>query len=161
KDTSIHESASRLLKNVKVSARIEQLSVKVIEKAEQKFDITADKVLQRLAAIAFAQPGDYYKWGTREVEKSTKDGSIYLATESFVELKPSDELTDIQKLAIAGAEMTISKTGEPVVSVKMADRRAALVDLGKHLKLFTDKHEHAGDGGGPVNLHITGIEADL
>lgn len=32
--------------------------------------------------------------------------------------------------------------------------------LGKHLKLFTEKHEHGGIGGGPVLFQITGPEAD-
>lgn len=33
--------------------------------------------------------------------------------------------------------------------------------LGQHLKLFTEKHEHGGIGGGPVQLQITDKEADL
>lgn len=33
--------------------------------------------------------------------------------------------------------------------------------LGKHLKLFTEKHEHGGIGGGPVQFAITEKEADL
>jgi phage terminase small subunit len=33
--------------------------------------------------------------------------------------------------------------------------------LGKHLKLFTEKHEHGGIGGGPVVLQITSADEDL
>lgn len=33
--------------------------------------------------------------------------------------------------------------------------------IGKHYKLFTEKHEHGGLGGGPVQLQITEKEADL
>jgi phage terminase small subunit len=33
--------------------------------------------------------------------------------------------------------------------------------LGKHLKLFTEKHEHGGIGGGPVQFAITEREAEL
>ena len=33
--------------------------------------------------------------------------------------------------------------------------------LGQHLKLFTEKHEHGGIGGGPVMFQITEKEADL
>lgn len=33
--------------------------------------------------------------------------------------------------------------------------------IGKHLKLFTEKHEHGGIGGGPVQFQITEKEADL
>lgn len=32
--------------------------------------------------------------------------------------------------------------------------------LGQHLKLFTEKHEHGGIGGGPVVFQITSAEAD-
>lgn len=33
--------------------------------------------------------------------------------------------------------------------------------LGRHYKLFTDRHEHGGIGGGPVQLVISDKEADL
>lgn len=33
--------------------------------------------------------------------------------------------------------------------------------IGKHLKLFTEKHEHGGIGGGPIQFQITEKEADL
>ena len=35
-------------------------------------------------------------------------------------------------------------------SVEFYDAQAALALLGRHHKLFTDKHEHAGPGGGPI-----------
>ena len=33
--------------------------------------------------------------------------------------------------------------------------------IGKHYKLFTEKHEHGGIGGGPVQFEITEREAEL
>jgi hypothetical protein len=36
------------------------------------------------------------------------------------------------------------------VTLKLYDKRAALVDLGKHLGMFTEKHEHTGKDGGPI-----------
>jgi phage terminase small subunit len=33
--------------------------------------------------------------------------------------------------------------------------------VGKHLKLFTEKHEHGGIGGGPVQFVLSDKEADL
>lgn len=32
--------------------------------------------------------------------------------------------------------------------------------IGKHYKLFTEKHEHGGIGGGPVQFQITSAEAE-
>lgn len=33
--------------------------------------------------------------------------------------------------------------------------------LGKHLKLFTEKHEHGGIGGGPVQITVTNQDEEL
>jgi phage terminase small subunit len=40
------------------------------------------------------------------------------------------------------------------VKFKLADKRAALVDLGRHHRLFTDKFEHGGKDG-PIEGRIT------
>lgn len=40
---------------------------------------------------------------------------------------------------------------------KHSDRLKANELLGKHLKLFTDKHEHSGKDGGPMEMVITKI----
>jgi phage terminase small subunit len=36
------------------------------------------------------------------------------------------------------------------IRFKLADKRAALVDLGKHFGLFKEKIEHSGPNGGPI-----------
>jgi hypothetical protein len=42
-----------------------------------------------------------------------------------------------------------------IVSHSHAARGAALVDLGRHHKLFTDKFEHGGKNGRPIEGRIT------
>lgn len=65
-------------------------------------------------------------------------------------LMSSDEiLLGIQRLA-----MKAEKRGQ------LSSARDSLVWLGKHFKLFTEKHEHGGIGGGPVQFQITPAEAD-
>lgn len=154
------EKASRLLATDKIKVKIQSLAVRVVEVLDRKFDITAEKVLQELAAIAFANADDYYEWGTRKIPiMNRKTGQPVLdpVTEEpmfedvpFAYIKPSSGLSRVQKAAIVGAEMTFSKAGDPVVGVKMADKRAALRDLGQHLKLFTEKVEHTGKNGAPI-----------
>jgi phage terminase small subunit len=40
------------------------------------------------------------------------------------------------------------------VKFKLADKRAALVDIGRHLQMFPTKVEHSGPGGGPLTVEI-------
>ena len=41
------------------------------------------------------------------------------------------------------------------VRFKLAGKRAALVDLGRYHKMFTDKFEHGGKDGRPIEGKIT------
>ena len=51
KDTTINEKSSRLLKEYKISTRVNFLRNKV----EEKHDLTKDKIINRLKEIIFAQ----------------------------------------------------------------------------------------------------------
>ena len=41
---------------------------------------------------------------------------------------------------------------EEIANIKLtlADKKGALVDLGRHLGVFVKKHQHAGEDGGPI-----------
>lgn len=164
------EKASKMLADAKIKAKVSGLGSKVTEIAEKKFEITAERVLSELAAIAFANSDDYYEWGVREVPridrktgdlKLDKIGNPIIDKVPFAYVKPSHSLTRQQKAAIVGAEMTMSRTGEPLVSVKMADKRAALRDLGQHLKLFSQGIDIGGKGGGPIQIVVSSAEDAL
>ena len=126
-------AASRLLRNVKVQALIDKLTA---ERAK-RLDITADRVLEELSRMAFANMLDYM--GVQQ------NGS------AFVDLS---KLTREQAAAIQ--EITVDEytegRGEEARQVKrtrfkLADKRGSLELLGKHLKIFTDKVEHSGQVG--------------
>lgn len=163
------EKSSRLLVEDKIKARIDVLCARVAEMANEKFDITADKVLQELAAIAFANSGTYFDWGTIErplfnkggVPRVDANGNQVTESVPYVHIKPSADLTRQQLAAIVGADMSFSKTGDPMVSIKMADKRAALRDLGQHLKLFSQGIDLGGKGGGPIQIVISSAEDAL
>jgi phage terminase small subunit len=163
------ERSYKLQKKDQIRARIAELVGRVQAIANNKFDISAARVLQELAAIAFANAEDYYRWGSIEQPVLTKKGDPVLNTEgqpltevvSFVHIRPSDELTRIQKAAIVGAEQSFTRTGDAVISVKMADKRAALRDLGQHLGLFKLGIEAGGKGGGPIQIVISSDDAAL
>lgn len=100
----------RLLKNVEIKQAIE----KGLDRQQRQAEITQDRVLQELAAIAFASGADY-----AQVVSGT---AVANDTES---------LTDMQKAAI----VSIKATGDGV-EVKLAGKLKALELLGKHLGVF-------------------------
>lgn len=166
-----HEQASKLLADGKVKARLEVLAIKILAIADKKFEITAEKVLQEMAALAFANSDDYFAWGSFERPVYNRktgeprldgDGRQILESVPYVRIKPSDELTRVQKSAIIAAEETISKTGERVISVKMGPKLQALKHLGDFLRLF----DTPKDGGPPipgmvVNGNVTVNNTDI
>lgn len=64
-------------------------------------------------------------------------------------IKADQVLLDINDLANKAA-----KAGEFSAAIRGKEL------IGKHYKLFTEKHEHGGVGGGPVLFQITNAEAE-
>ena len=91
--------------------------------------INQDRVLQELARIGFAKITDVVD---PETAKILPDAS-------------EDDLACIQSIKIKPNEFGTER------EVKLYDKKAALVDLGKHLGLFKDKVELSGD----MDLNIT------
>ncbi|WP_269715780.1 terminase small subunit [Caulobacter sp. NIBR2454] len=153
-----YSQGQRLLKYAEVAAAV----AKAQEERAERTKVTADRVLTELAKIGFSDIRRAMKWGSRFVErpeddtpegerleeqshggalkrrKAGDDGSdaFYVTT---VEMRDSSELDDDTAAAIS--EVSQTKEG---VRLKLHDKRAALVDIGKHLGMFTDKVEHSG-----------------
>lgn len=122
-------TAAKLLRNTKVSAVVREKQGKRLAKLE----ITADRVLQGLAQLAFFDIRKFYK----------EDGT----------LKPIHELDDDTAAALQGMEVEevfeVFGKGQAKLDpskllkkIKIADRGLNLERLGRHLKLFTDRVEH-------------------
>jgi len=118
KDEVAKAAASRLLTNVNVAAYVEER----MQDRQKRTEITQDRVLEELAAIAFARATDY-----AEVRRER------------VIIKDTADLTEDQIKAIAGI-----KEGKFGIEVKLNDKEKALELLGKHLGMFKDKLELSG-----------------
>ena len=124
-----NEQGARLLANDSVADAVARA------KAERsaRLGLTQDRVLQELAAVAFARMPDFAEWGD--------DGQI--------NLKPSDGLTEDQAAAVAQVTETekfiksVDK-GEQLMSrersIKLHDKLAALKLLGQHIGMFAERH---------------------
>ena len=118
KDETAAQAGSRMLRNVKVAAYIQER----MEERQKRTEITQDRVLEELAAIAFAKATDY-----AEIKGEC------------VRIKDTDTLDEQQIRAIAGI-----KEGKFGIELKLNDKEKALELLGRHLGMFKDKVEVSG-----------------
>lgn len=146
-DETAKAAASRLLTNVNVDEYIS----KRMKDREKRTEITQDKVLAELAAIAFSNGSKYAK----VIEKNAYDefGEPVLDPKTGEQLKYktvdlvlTDNLNDIEKKAISNI-----KQGKNGIEVGTCDKVKALELLGKHLGMFTDKVEVSGNINNPYN----------
>lgn len=147
-NTRVATEAAKLLAHPNIAPIVAERTAKAAEIAEKEFQIDIRSVLQRLAAHAFAEPGDYFTWGKKKITRTAKDGNSYEVETDYVDITPSDKLTAVQKRAIVSVEMTTNKYGDTFQVLKLADPVKALVKLGEHLQLFNGKVDvnvtHAG-----------------
>ena len=118
KDKTAAQAGSRMLRNVKVERYIQER----MQARQERTEITQDRVLEELAAIAFARTTDYAE---------VKDGRVLL--------KNTENLNEQQIRAIAGI-----KDGKYGIEIKLNDKEKALELLGRHLGMFKDKVEVSG-----------------
>jgi phage terminase small subunit len=136
-------SASKLLRNHKVAARVDELKAE----AAKASSVAATQILDEMCHLGMANILDYLTIGADglprvDFSKMTRQQAAAL-TEITI-----DEFTD-----------GTGDDARPVrrVRFKLADKRAALVDLGRYFGLFKQKidHTHSGPGGGPIETKST------
>lgn len=125
------QQGARLLTNAVIAAAVAEKAEKQVEKLE----ITAERVLRELALLGFANMEDYMRVGT--------DGDPYL---DFSALS-RDQAAALTEITVEDFKDGRGDDARDVrrVKFKLADKRAALVDLGRHLALFTDRVQHGAD----------------
>lgn len=118
KDETAAAAAARMLRNVNVADYIAER----MQARQERTEITQDRVLEELAAIAFARATDYAE---------VKDDQVFI--------KDTAGLSENQIKAIAGI-----KQGKFGIEVKLSDKEKALELLGRHLGMFKDRVEVSG-----------------
>lgn len=126
-------AASRLSTNVNVQARVAEILARGAERAA----ITEEMVLRELGKIAFADIRKAVRWGRSPIDTESENASPNGLGIYPVELVPSEEMDD--DTAGAVAEVSLTQTG---IKIKMHDKKAALVDIGKHLGMFVERTEN-------------------
>jgi len=131
----------QLLQNTSVADAVQ----KAMAERSRRTEITADMVLRELAKIGFSDIRKAVKWYSQtnvaaidtdaDMEALADEGALRFTVANQVELISSDDIDDDTAAAIA--EVSLSGTG--ALKMKLHDKKGALVDIGKHLGMFTDK----------------------
>lgn len=133
---------------------VEAIEAAMKERSERTA-ITSDKVLTELARIGFADIRKAVRWGRSPIDTESENSSPNGLGIFPVELVPSNEMDEDTVAAVA--EVSLTQTG---VKIKMYDKRAALVDIGKHLGMFTERHLVGGDPNNPIRV-VSKIERQI
>lgn len=105
----------------------------------ERTEITADRVLKELAKIGFADLRKAVVWRGPITEAAE------VVVGNQVQLVASDQLDDDTAAAIS----EVSQTAQGI-KIKLHDKQAALVNIGKHLGMFVERRELSGPNGAPI-----------
>lgn len=138
-----NEQAVRLLADISIKA-----AVKEAQDARAKAaGITAERVLSELAKIGFSDIRKAIAWQANVIGMvEDEDGSERLAVSNQVQVVNSTDIDDLTAAAIS----EISQTAQGGIKIKFHDKRAALVDIGRHIGMFKERIEHSGPDGAPI-----------
>lgn len=133
-----YSAGQRLLKHVEVAAAI----AKDMNARAERVEISAERVLRELALIGFANMQDYMRIGSEgdpwlDFSDLTREQAAAITEMTVEDFKDGrgDDARDVRR-----------------VKFKLADKRSALVDLGKHLGMFKERVEHTGKDGGAIEF---------
>jgi len=146
-------NAARLNANESIRKRVTE----ILDAGAQRAEITVERVLRELAKIGFSDIRKAVKWnGSLVSEEDNPDGGDVLVVKELrnnhVLLVDSSALDDDTAAAIA----EVSQNASGGIKIKLHDKRGALVDIGRHLGMFVERHEINGslsiEGGGVSGL---------
>ncbi|WKA31595.1 terminase small subunit [Bradyrhizobium roseum] len=135
-DAAASTGFSRLLKNAGFAARLSFLDARVTEKVVEQAAVTREQVIEELAKIGFANMLDY--------ARVTDDGEPYIDLSGVTR----DKAAAIASFTVEDFKDGRGEDARDVrkVTFKLHDKRAALVDIGRHLGMFEEKHKHEHTG---------------
>ena len=122
---------SKQLAKPNIKKYVDQL----LEEREKRTNITADRVLEELAKIGFANVGDVVRI---ESDDPVEDGKP--RRNQRVVIHDTEDLSEDELAAVS--EIKNTRDG---ITVKMHDKTKALESIARHLGMFNDKLNITGD----------------
>lgn len=147
-DPNISKKLTRLLKDIKVSARIAQIHVE----AAAGNGLTQERVEQQLANVALTNMTDVVEWGSTvvrsQLDQVTGERRVVIVKENWIRLVDSSKM---ESGAGAALERISRNADGEIIGVKMRSPMPALVVLAKHLGISPGGPKHGVYGANSVN----------
>lgn len=153
-DNAAGVQAQELLKKPKVKARIESAKAELLARA----GIRAETVLLEIAKLAFSS--------TRHILTVDESGNVVMrpgseipdtALDAVSQISASDTTSETERDNGKGG-MSSTSTRTRTIQLKLHDKRAALADLSRYLRLMPEQLEVSGPGGKPIQTEaVTGL----
>jgi len=156
--------AARLMANRTVTAAIER----ALADRSRRTGVSQDRVIRELARIAFADLRHLLRWtgddGADAPPAETAAAAAAAAGNARPPARPAGRLTlfdsDALDADIAACIAEVTQARDGTIRVKLHDKQAALVTLGRHLGMFRDRGESARDAEAPTSQEQIEADAD-
>jgi len=140
--------ANQLLTIVDIHNRVLELK----QARGERTQITADRIIQEIAYIAFARVDDFVNVVEVESEEPNEDGEPKKTKYKLVEVNTTDGMQEDKVRAISSI-----KQGKDGIELKLHDKVKALELLGKHRGVFEADNKQKTD----ITVKRIGFESDI
>ncbi|WP_438423247.1 terminase small subunit [Aquimarina macrocephali] len=135
KDKSVNEAASRMLKNIKVHARVKELQAIAAEIAEKEFRIDSKEILNHLNILRKSRIDEYINFveiERKEENPKTKELEV-IGVDLEMQFKPFDQLTEEQLMCIESI-----KQGRNGIELKLHGKDWTIDKIAKHIGFYAE-----------------------
>ena len=132
-DKQIHEEASKLMKNPKVSQRVKELQKIAAEVAEKEFKIDSKVLLKHLNILRQSRIDQYVDFVEYEEKYASQieEGKIETRVVRELKFKPFDQLTEEQLMCIESIKDT--RNG---IELKLHGKEWTIDKIAKHIGFY-------------------------
>ena len=118
-------------------ARRQARIAEIMRAGAERAEVTVEQVVRELKLIGFSDIRKVVSWRNELVTRTEKgkDGEPVMVLMPRVTIVDADKISDEAAAAVA----EVSQTVNGALRVKLHDKHAALVSIGKHLGMFVDR----------------------
>ena len=130
-----HVQASKWLRNPKIKAEIDRRIANRID----RYDVRPEKIIREMALLAFSSLDDFVAF--------TNDNQAVIDFEGVTR----DQMAGLTEIVSEELRSRDGSTAGVRTKIRLADKRAALMDLAKLIQMIgPERLEHTGPGGGAI-----------